>query len=113
VKIPRHPDDLTAEWLTDALASTSARSQGRVISCDTQPLVTDKGMTGSIARVRLAYDRDTAAAPRSLIAKFSAPDPESRALIHGMGFYEREVRFYEQLAAQNQIQDPFDRLIVQ
>jgi len=106
VKIPLHPDDLTPEWLTDALASTGALIQGRVTSCATELLVSDKGMTGPIARVRLSYDRDLLDAPRSLIAKFSALDPEDRALIHGMGFYEREIRFYEQLASQSQLRTP-------
>jgi hypothetical protein len=106
VKIPLHPDDLTAEWLTDALASTGALTYGCVTSCDTQPLVSDKGMTGPIARVRLTYDRAALDAPRSLIAKFAAHDPEQRALIHGMGFYEREVRFYEQLAGQSRLRTP-------
>jgi hypothetical protein len=106
VKIPRDPDDLTADWLTDTLASTGALIQGHVTSCETQLLVSDKGMTGPIARVRLTYDRDVLDAPRSLIAKFSASDPEDRALIHGMGFYEREVRFYEQLAGQSRLRIP-------
>jgi hypothetical protein len=29
--------------------------------------------------------------PRTLIAKFSTPDPEVRAAIHSMGFYRREA----------------------
>jgi hypothetical protein len=106
VKSPVHPDDLTAEWLTDALASTGALTHGRVTSCNIQQLVSDKGMTGPIARVHLVYDRDTLDAPRSLVAKFSAPDSEFRAIIHGMGFYEREVRFYEQLAGRSRIRTP-------
>lgn len=106
MKIPRHPDDLTVEWLTDALASTGTLVEGHITSCETQPLVSDKGLTGSIARVRLTYDRDVLDAPRSLIAKFSALDPEDRALIHGMGFYEREVRFYQELAGQSPLRIP-------
>ncbi len=106
MKIPLRPDDLTPQWLTGALASTGTLIQGRVTSCKTQLLVSDKGMTGPIARVRLSYDRDLVNAPHSLIAKFSALDPEDRALIHGMGFYEREVRFYQQLAGQSRLRTP-------
>jgi Ecdysteroid kinase-like family len=106
VKIPRDPDDLTAEWLTEALVSTGALPHGRVTSHHIQLLGSDKGMTGPIARVRLVYDRELVDAPRSIIAKFSASDPEDRALIHGMGFYEREVRFYDQLASRSHLRTP-------
>ncbi len=89
MKIPRDPDALTAEWLTEALASTGVLPHGRVASHDIELLGGDKGMTGRIARVRLGYDRALVDAPRSVIAKLSASDPDARASIHGMGFYER------------------------
>jgi hypothetical protein len=33
------------------------------------------------------------------VAKFSATHPELRAAVHSMGFYEREIGFYRELAA--------------
>ena len=106
MKIPRDPDALTAEWLTEALASTGVLPHGRVASHDIELLGGDKGMTGRIARVRLGYDRALVDAPRSVIAKLSASDPDARASIHGMGFYEREARFYEQLASRSRLRTP-------
>jgi hypothetical protein len=106
VKIPRDPDELTAAWLTEALASTGVLAHGRVASCEIQLLGGDRGMTGRIARVRLGYDRALVDAPRSVIAKFSASDPDARASIHGMGFYEREARFYEHLASRSRLRTP-------
>jgi Ecdysteroid kinase-like family len=106
VKIPVHPDGVTAEWLTDTLRATGTLTHARVTTLETQLLGSEKGMTGQLARLGLAYDRDEVAAPRSLIAKFSAADPQARAVIHGMGFYEREVRFYEQLAGQSPLRTP-------
>ena len=58
-----------------------------------------KGITGHLVRLQIDYDQEEAAAPHSLIAKFFSPLPDVRAQFHLMGFYEREVRFYEQLAA--------------
>jgi hypothetical protein len=60
--------------------------------------VGEHGMTGHLLRLRLSYDRQEPGAPSSLVAKFSASAPEERAIVHSFGFYEREVRFYQQLA---------------
>jgi hypothetical protein len=106
VKFPIHTNELTGEWLTNTLRVGGALTQARVTALDTHLLDHTKGTTGQIARLRLGYDRDEPEAPRSLIAKFSASDPQARALIHGMGFYEREVRFYEQLSGQSRLRTP-------
>ena len=106
MKLPIHPNSLTVEWLTDTLRATGALTHARITAFETQLLGSEKGTTGQLARLRLAYDSDEVDAPRSLIAKFSAADPQARAIIHGMGFYEREVRFYEQLASQSRLRTP-------
>jgi hypothetical protein len=38
--------------------------------------------------------------------KFSAPNPEARAMIHSMGFYEREIGFYREFAADCPVRTP-------
>ncbi len=106
METPAHPNDLTGDWLTDTLRATGVLAQARVTSLTIQDLGTEKGMTGQLARVRLAYDAAETDAPRSLIAKCSAADPQARAMIHSMGFYEREVRFYEQFAARSPLRTP-------
>lgn len=106
VEIPVQPDAITAAWLTDTLRATGAITQARVTSLATQGLGNAKGLTGQVARLRLAYDTDEPDAQRSLIVKFSAPDPWTRDMVHDMGFYEREVRFYEQRAARSPLRTP-------
>jgi hypothetical protein len=106
LEIPFHADHLTVEWLTDALRASGALSQARVTALTTRLLGNAKGMTGQLARVSLDYDTDHTDAPRSLIAKFSAADPQARAMPHAMGFYEREVRFYQQLAHESPLHTP-------
>ena len=99
MEFPGSPDSLTAEWLTGALRETGALERGRVVSFDAQVLGGAKGASGQLVRIRLTYDAGAHPdAPRSLIAKFSAADPQSRAMIHALGIYEREVRFYQDLA---------------
>jgi Ecdysteroid kinase-like family len=106
MKIPFHPDDITAEWLTDALRTSGTLMHARVMALETQLLEHEKGLTGQLVRLSLGYDADETDAPRALIAKFSAPDPQARAMPHAMGFYEREVRFYQQLADQSPLRTP-------
>jgi hypothetical protein len=64
------------------------------------------GFAGQIQRVRITYDRAESGSPRSLAAKFSAPNPEARAMAHSMGFYEREIGFYREFAADCTVRTP-------
>jgi hypothetical protein len=103
---PTHADDLTPEWLTVALRAAGALGRGRVTTLGVHPLDKEKGLASQIVRIYPQYDERGAAGPRSLIAKFSPPDPQTRAVIHSMGFFEREVRFYEQLANRDPLLTP-------
>jgi hypothetical protein len=49
-------------------------------------------------RLRLAYTGDSPSAPKTLIAKLPSAEPGSRVLATTFGLYEREVRFYAELA---------------
>lgn len=72
---PQQPEALTAGWLTDRLRASGAISEAAVLSFDCRPIGTHNGMTGALVRLTLRYDVAEAHAPRSLIAKFSQPDP--------------------------------------
>ena len=103
---PINGSEVTAEWLTWALRDGNAIKTASVSSLIVEVMGGEKGITGQLVRLQISYDRQEADAPRSLIAKFSAPLPESRAQLHSMGFYERELRFYEQLAAATPVRTP-------
>lgn len=45
-------------------------------------------------------------APSSLLAKFSAQNPENRAAVHSMGFYEREIGSYLEFASDCPVRTP-------
>src|SRR5215211_781541 len=106
LNFPTDPDNITAEWMTNVLQKTGVLSHQKVQSISTQMLGSDKGNTGQLARLYLTYDTPSAAAPGSLIAKCSTPNPQVRPLLHSMGFYEREVRFYEQVAPRSKLLTP-------
>lgn len=103
--IPAGPADLTAAWLTDALRAGGVTGDAGVASFTTADCGAGVGLPGQLARVRLTYDRPTDA-PTTLVAKFPAADPGARGLCTMLRFYERESRFYEELAPEVQLRAP-------
>jgi len=65
-----------------------------------------EGFLGTIVRIRLSYDRKEAAAPKTVIAKFPIGLDGNRGLAEGAGVYEREIRFYRDLADRTNISKP-------
>lgn len=105
--IPTTPADLTPAWLTDALrAGGVIPGDSMVTSASCEVLGQGAGFIGQIARVMLAYDRPIAGAPATLIAKMPALDPGARELAGIYGLYEREYRFYREMAAEITFRTP-------
>ena len=105
MSVPADPDGITPDWLTAALRDVGAVSYAQVMSIQSGP-VGHMGMTGQLYRLRISYDRAEPGAPSSLLAKFSALYPEIRAAVHAMGFYEREIGFYREFAADCPVRTP-------
>jgi Uncharacterized oxidoreductase dhs-27/Ecdysteroid kinase-like family len=103
--VPADTDEITQEWLTAALHQAGALYQARVTSIQSAP-IGQLGFTGQIRRLRISYDNHEPAAPQSLVAKFSATHSEARAAVHSIGFYEREIGFYRELAADCPVRTP-------
>ena len=82
------PADLTVEWLTAALG-------GQVSDFAFERIGT--GQMSECYRVRLNY-ADDASGPNSVVLKVAATDPVSRQTGLALGLYEREVRFYTDIA---------------
>ncbi len=99
------PDEVTADWLSEVLDRAGLLSGASVTSCSTERLVA-MSFTGVLQRVQLDYDRDLPQLPRSLVAKFSAADTGLRDTVSSMGFYEREVSFYRDLAGTTPVPVP-------
>jgi len=97
---------MTAPWLTSALRGSGALDRAEVESFTWTVMHPDKGMTGILVLLSLSYDLVEPNAPLTLVAKFSSPHPGLRAVVHSMGFFEREVRFYQELAADTPVRSP-------
>ncbi|MEZ0366349.1 phosphotransferase [Mycobacterium sp. pUA109] len=87
--IIERPTDLTADWLTAVLAA------GTVTGFSTERIGT--GQMSECYRVTLTYAAGDDG-PRSVVLKVAASDPTSRQTGLTLGLYEREVRFYTDIA---------------
>jgi hypothetical protein len=105
MSVPADSDAITPEWLTAALQEAGALDQARVNWIQSAP-VGRLGFAGQLWRLQISYDNPEPAAPTSLVAKFSALHPDVRATVHPMGFYEREIGFYRELAADCPVRTP-------
>lgn len=91
--IIERPADLTASWLTAAIGA------GPVADFSVERIGT--GQMSECYRIRLSYaDAGTSPVrgPESVVLKVAATDPMSRQTGLALGLYEREVRFYGDIA---------------
>ena len=86
----RTADELSGAWLQEALGS------GPIAAFETEQIGT--GQMSRNYRVRIDYGAQDDGAPRSVVLKTASPDETSRTTGINLGVYEREIRFYRELA---------------
>jgi len=97
-------DEVTPEWLTDALRHAGVLDGGRVTAVASELM--SVGQLGLVARLTLTYDGAGPDAPPTVMAKLPSIDAGSRAAGTTLGIYEAEVRFYQQIAPTVDIRVP-------
>jgi aminoglycoside phosphotransferase (APT) family kinase protein len=85
-------DDMQG-WLAAALAGFGTLSSVEVTS-----IGQGEGFVGQLGRVALDWADSVPDAPSSVVVKLPTDDPGGRAVGQMMGMYERESRFYRELA---------------
>ena len=106
IAIPRSPAELTRDWLTEALCAGTQLGPVRVSAAEVESIGRGTGLLCQLARVTLEYEPGAPAGPRTLVAKLAAEDADIRGMVGLFRFYEREVRFYEELASSLSIAVP-------
>ncbi len=99
-------DTLDATWFTTMLRSNGHLSTDRAVTVATSTRIGEgAGMASLLWRFALTYDGPTEA-PDSVIIKLATDDPHRLFIMQTAKFYAREVRFYEELAADAPIRVP-------
>lgn len=95
--IPAAPEDLTAAWFS-TLFTLHGQPEGSVAMAVPEPLGVGQGFVGNTFRVRLSYWPFAEGGPASVVVKLPAGNPRARAALAALRYYEREVRFYRDIA---------------
>lgn len=93
--IPAQSDDVTSAWMNDVLAGHT--DVGRIASVRAENMGEGVGILGEVARLHLTYEPGSTG-PATMVAKFQSRFPENVFVSQIMGFYLREVNFYNDLA---------------
>lgn len=104
--LPMTSDEITVEWLNQVLGESGVLESAPIRSFDKEVIGAEAGFLGELTRIRLRYGRATRTAPASLVAKLPTRDDTARNIGQLFGFYEREVRFYQEIAAKIELRTP-------
>jgi hypothetical protein len=96
--IPTSAADIDAAWLSEVLPWD-------VVGVQAENLGAGLGLLGEVTRLHLTYGAGQPG-PATLIAKTQSPAPESVFVAQIMGFYDREVSFYRNLAERVAVRTP-------
>ncbi len=104
--LPTTTSEISAEWMTEALRGSGTIGPDEVV----ESVVLDAanagvGFMGEVASVGLVYRGDSDG-PTTVVAKFPTSSPDIRAMMHPTRIYEREHRFYAELAADSPLRTP-------
>jgi hypothetical protein len=93
--IPRSIEEITPQWLTDALTESGVLRNNSVKNVSTE-MIGEQGYMGILGRLNLEYETSDDGLPTSMIAKL--PTREFKNRITGEIFlhYERENRLYDE-----------------
>jgi hypothetical protein len=98
------PAKADAPWFTEVLQHTGVLGHAVVTQVGRQRIGT--GQIGQNVAFSLTYDRPAPEAPPSVVGKFPSPEPHGRAAAKTFRLYEREVRFYQEIAETVDIRVP-------
>ncbi len=85
--VPRNVDEIDADWISGVLGR-------KVDAIDVQTIGAGVGFMGQLARVTFGSDGE----PKSLIVKMPSSDPGAQMIGGMMRVWEREHRFYTEIA---------------
>ena len=106
-RVPSSMDDVTARWLDSVLREAGSLPAGTAVtSLTVEPLGAGVGLLGELARLRPVYAGDPGDLPQTLIVKLPSTHEVNRARGNQFGFYEREIRFYDEVAAKLELRVP-------
>ena len=106
MKTPSSIEEVTPAWLTHVLAQEGHITSSKVVGMKARPLGAGIGFLSTIAHVSLEYDRPEPTGPASVVVKLELESGTLRDLSENVHAFEREVRFYRDVAPLSPIRLP-------
>ena len=95
--IPERYEDVTNEWLTQALRAGGVLGKQTVIGFSVEPISATRSRLSSLASISVSYDEPSSDLPDTLFAKFVSRIPANRALAADRGVFQSEIALYKRL----------------
>ncbi|MDE0469846.1 MAG: phosphotransferase [Candidatus Poribacteria bacterium] len=106
LSIPNTLNDITPQWLTEALCSTGTLPNVVVTSLCIEPIA-EFTCAGQLARLHLSFNQPQSTLPSTLVAKLHAPDEPLRAKTRPFTPDKCEILFYQHLADEIHLRTPY------
>ena len=106
LSIPNTPDDITPQWLTEALCSTGTLPNVVITSLCIEPIA-EFTCAGQLARLHLSFSQSQLTLPSTLVVKLHAPDEPLRAKTRPFTPDKCEILFYQHLADEIHLRTPY------
>jgi hypothetical protein len=99
VRVPRNVEEITAEWIAEALCAGGVADLPPVIAVSTRTIGAARGFLSVTVQVGIEYAGPApVGAPASLVAKIEPADGSFREAERRFGAFDREIRFYRDVA---------------
>lgn len=103
---PRTIEEITAPWMTEVLREAGVIGPRACTGVDIHVIGEGVGFLSNRARVALTYDGPAAGAPATVVVKMPGITKASADFEGSTHVYEREIRFYKEVAPKTSIRVP-------
>ena len=104
IAIPSSLEDLTPEWMTDALRQHGIDTE--VSSVIHEPISEAAGANGITVRLKVLYASGSNPGPPSMIIKLPASAPAVKQVGIRQQFYQNEIHFYDEFSDRLEVKIP-------
>ena len=104
--IPKRLTDITIDWLNDELHDNGFLKNACIVTLKHEPVGVGAGNLSEMARLTVSYNRDDVHLPRTMVVKLPTPYESARAIGQQLNAYERETRFYMEVASHIPMRTP-------
>ena len=104
--IPKRTKRITSEWLNEVLHGSGYLKDINIESISREPWGVGEGFLSDMARLTITYNKESSNLPKTMIVKMPTTYRTALTLALQYNFYEKEIRFYSEVAPKSPIRVP-------